>query len=272
MKLQGFILILLGSSLFSCGSDNTKNTSAKKEQQIEIQKIITTNPKTILKNLTIDYCTGRFEPNTHKDFEIVPKDMADREGLYLRKEVLKSYKKMFSAAKKDGVFLQIRSATRNFTYQKGIWERKWKGVTILSDGTNIAKDIQDPVAKSLKILEYSSMPGTSRHHWGTDMDLNAFNNKYFEKGKGKKVYEWLSAHASEYGFCQPYTEKGDKRPYGYNEEKWHWSYFPLSQSILEFLDRNLENKEIQGFLGAETTTEIDVVGKYILGINQSCGI
>ncbi|NJK84501.1 MAG: M15 family metallopeptidase [Saprospiraceae bacterium] len=44
----------------------------------------------------------------------------------------------------------------------------------------------NPQERALKILKYSSMPGTSRHHWGTDIDLNSFSNSYFEQGEGKK--------------------------------------------------------------------------------------
>ena len=69
---------------------------------------------------------GKFDPDAHADFESIPIQYADREGMYIRKDVFTAYKKMYEAAKKDGVNLQIRSATRNFFYQKGIWERKWR--------------------------------------------------------------------------------------------------------------------------------------------------
>ncbi len=51
------------------------------------------------------------------------------------------------------------------------------------------------------------MPGTSRHHWGTEIDLNALNNKWFENGKGLKVYQLAYKNAAQYGFHQPYTAK-----------------------------------------------------------------
>ena len=229
-----------------------------------------TNMETHLKNLDTDYCMGRFEPKVHDDFTLIPIKYADRKGMYLRKDVLVAFESMFVAAQKAGIDLQIKSATRNFDYQKGIWERKWTGATLLSDGTNVAKDIHSPSAKALKILEYSSMPGTSRHHWGTDIDLNSFNNAFFEKGQGKLIYDWLTKNAAVYGFCQPYTPKGEKRPNGYNEEKWHWTYKPLGSEITAFAEKNLQNSMITGFKGAETAIEIDVVGKYVLGINQAC--
>jgi D-alanyl-D-alanine carboxypeptidase len=106
--------------------------------------------------------------------------------LYLRKETYEAFLKMHAAAKADGIQLVVRSATRNFNYQKRIWEGKWNGQRKIAGNQNAAKAYPDPVQRALKILEYSSMPGSSRHHWGTDLDLNAFNNEWFEKGIGKK--------------------------------------------------------------------------------------
>ena len=220
--------------------------------------------------LTLDYVTGKFNPAKHKDFVVIPKSYADREGMYLRQEVFDAFVKMNEAAKKDGVHFVIRSAARNFDYQKGIWERKWTGKTVLSDGTNVKKDIHSAKAKSLKILEYSSMPGSSRHHWGTDFDLNNFNNDWFEVGEGLKMYNWLVANAKDYGFAQPYSPKGNERPEGYNEEKWHWSYLPTANKLTEFAKKELKSHMIKGFLGDETAEEIDIVKNYVLGIHSSC--
>jgi len=273
MKSASMLFVGILLALTSCKNE-AKQTDEK--QEVPISEAVTPSSKaniemnTQIKNLDTDYCMGKFEPKSHADFELIPIQYADREGLYLRKDVMEAFIKMFEAANEEGIQLQIRSATRNFNYQKGIWERKWTGATTLSDGTNVAKDIALPKEKALKILEYSSMPGTSRHHWGTDIDLNAFNNAYFEKGEGKKIYDWLSKNAASFGFCQPYTPKGPNRPNGYNEEKWHWTYKPLGSEITAFAEKNLKNEMIAGFQGAETAVEIDVIGKYVLGINQGC--
>jgi len=114
------------------------------------------------------------------------------------------------------------------------------------------------------------MPGSSRHHWGTDIDINALTNEYFEKGKGQKEYDWLVANAASFGFCQPYSPKGDARPYGYNEEKWHWSYLPISKKLSEQYKLRIKNEDIKGFAGAESAPQIDIVNKYVLGINKAC--
>ncbi|MEL6944265.1 MAG: M15 family metallopeptidase, partial [Bacteroidota bacterium] len=177
---------------------------------------------------------------------------------------------MYEAAKKERIKLQIRSATRNFANQKRIWEAKWTGKRLIENGENLAKTTPDAEQRALKILRFSSMPSTSRHHWGTDIDLNAFTNAYFEKGEGKKIYEWLQANARNYGFCQPYSPKDEKRPDGYNEEKWHWSYLPVALPLTNFAKDSLKNELISGFKGSEAAVKIGVVEKYVLGINEEC--
>lgn len=219
---------------------------------------------------TTDYLMGKFVPEEESFFVQIDSRYADRGGMLMRAEAYDAFVRMHTAAAQDGVTLTIRSATRNHDYQRGIWERKWTGATILSDGTNAAADIDDDVSRARKILEYSSMPGTSRHHWGTDIDLNAFNNAYFETGDGSRVYQWLTEYASNYGFAQPYTTKDSDRPAGYEEEKWHWSYLPLSTTMTHDAAETLRDTMIRGFLGDHTAPAIGVVDNYILGINKTC--
>lgn len=218
---------------------------------------------------TVDYLMGKFDPAKHPDFILIPTQYGSKADMYLRKDVFEAYLKMHAAAKADGVNLLIISATRPFNYQKGIWEAKWNGSRPV-DGKDLSKTIPDPKTRALKILEYSSMPGTSRHHWGTDFDLNDLEDAYFQSGTGKKVYEWLSANAAEYGFCQVYTPKGPERPYGYNEEKWHWSYVPVARQFTGFAAEHLKDGMITGFQGAEAAKAIGVVEKYVLGVNPDC--
>jgi LAS superfamily LD-carboxypeptidase LdcB len=181
---------------------------------------------------------------------------------YLRKEAYESFKKMYEAAKNEGISLKIISATRNFYDQKNIWESKWNG--------SYAKYAAGK-ERALAILKYSSMPGSSRHHWGTDMDFNELNDAHFTKNaEGKKIYAWLKAHASEYGFCQTYSKKGDERPNGYEEEKWHWSYLPLARGFMEQYREKIKYDNINGFLGSETAKDIQIIEKYVLGINPNC--
>lgn len=218
--------------------------------------------------ITKDYVMGKFNPEQHVDFVKIPRKFTDRDGLFLRKDALDDFERMWAAASADGVVLLIRSATRNFDYQKGIWERKWNGETRLSDDSS-ASDIENKVERAKKILLYSSMPGTSRHHWGTDIDLNSFNNDYFSKGDGKKIYDWLLTHAGKYGYCQPYTHKSNGRT-GYEEEKWHWTYSPVSKILTNFWKESVSNTDLTGFEGSDTADSVDMLGNYVLGIDSKC--
>ncbi len=216
-----------------------------------------------------NYLMGKFDPIRHKDFMAIPMKYASRKGMRMRKDAFEAFEKMYQAAKEAGFELKIVSATRPFDHQKTIWEGKWTGARKVG-GKDLSKSISSKKDRALKILEYSSMPGTSRHHWGTDIDLNALENSYFEKGKGAKLYEWLTINADQFGYRLVYTEKGKDRPDGYNEEKWHWSFYPVSVQLTRACDLLLQNEMIEGFKGAEQAVEIDVLNKYILGINKEC--
>ncbi len=258
-----------------------KNEAPKPSGPIKSQTKVKTD--SILKNIipqddiaqdqkrtwSTDYLMGKFDPVKHPDFVKIASQYASNNTMRLRKETYESFKKMYTAAKKDGITLQIISATRPFSHQKRIWEAKWNGVRKV-EGKDLSKTEPNLVKRALKILEYSSMPGSSRHHWGTDIDINALTNEYFEKGKGKKEYDWLVENASKFGFCQPYSPKGDARPYGYFEEKWHWSYLPISLKLTKAYNSQIKNEDITGFKGAETAAEIDIIQKFVLGISQDC--
>lgn len=212
--------------------------------------------------IDINYVTGKFEPATHPDFIQIDKKYArtveTSKKMYLRKETYAHLKQMFDAAAKDNITLDVLSATRNFNYQKNIWENKWHA---------FEKPERTDANKAKKILEYSAMPGASRHHWGTDVDLVAMTNAYFEHGEGLKIYNWLQMHAAQFGFCQPYTAH---RKTGYNEEKWHWSYLPLAKTFQSYTETHFNDSDFNGFLGSNTATELKIVKNYISGINLEC--
>jgi LAS superfamily LD-carboxypeptidase LdcB len=202
-------------------------------------------------------------------FAPVPSRIATREGLYGHNEAVEALTRMADAAQLDGVELRVVSAFRSFEDQTRIWNNKWTGQTRV-EGGRLPETIPVPVARALKILEYSAMPGTSRHHWGTDFDFNNLNNAWFETGEGKQVYGWLSANAAAYGFCQTYTAKGPGRPEGYNEERWHWTYVPAAGPMLQQFLQEVGYERLAGFEGADVAREIDILGRYVPGINPAC--
>jgi LAS superfamily LD-carboxypeptidase LdcB len=223
------------------------------------------------------YLMGKFDPSVREDFVLIPTTYTTNQNkMYLRKETFDSFLKMRDAAYLDKIELKIASAARNFNYQKNIWNNKWTGITLVN-GKNLAKSIPDSLERFIKILEYSAAPGTSRHHWGTDIDINDANPEYFESKLGKETYEWLVKNALLFGFCQPYNLKKSNTEnslpagrQGYNEEKWHWSYLPLAKTFTEEYKNLIKNEDIGGFLGDENVAGQDLINNYVLGINPIC--
>lgn len=264
-----FFLLLGGISMLACNDSISKTAPEMEEKNVEesVQDSSMLEIDTIAQSLLL----GRFDPAKDTAFEKLTATYASGSalGAYLHKESLAAFKKMHAAAKADGIKLSIISATRNFFRQKQIWEAKWTGARKVG-GKDLSKSLPNPAERATKILLYSSMPGTSRHHWGTDMDINNLENAYFSKGQGLKEYEWLKAHAAEYGFGQPYSKKGEDRPYGYEEEKWHWSYLPLAKKYLAAYGRQIKTEDIKGFKGAAVAEELKVIERYVFGIAPEC--
>ena len=249
-----FTLVFCCVVVISCAN---ADTSAPPALPASSPKRIDTIPANAV--VSKGYLLGKFDPAKHPDFVVVGKPFSEKPGMMLRKEAFEAFKDMWKSAQSAGISLRIISSTRNFDQQKIIWEGKWERFTRFAP---------EPKARALKILQYSSMPGSSRHHWGTDIDLNDLNNPSFEPGGNyEKVYQWLLAHAHEFGFCQPYTAG---RPSGYQEEKWHWTYTPLSKPFLTQYKKNIQDADIQGFLGSDLAGEIGAIRFYVLGINQEC--
>ncbi len=259
------IFVLLATGCSGSGPAAEEERAAPEAQLVSEQPVLTETAM----EFSTEYLMGRFDPATHPDFIVIEPTFTNKKNIYLRRDTYEAFRRMHAAAERDGVKLVILSATRNFAAQKGIWEAKWTGARKV-DGMDLSQAIPDARERALKILEYSSMPGTSRHHWGTDIDLNSLNNAFFEKGEGQKIYAWLTAHAAEFGFCQPYTPKGPARPDGYNEERWHWSYMPVGKKLTTLARRSLKDEMVTGFQGSEAATRIGVVEKYVLGVSAGC--
>lgn len=215
------------------------------------------------------WLTGRFDPSERSDFSEVPLEFCDEVGHYLHYEVLDAWEKLHLSAKEDGIFLKIISSTRNFERQKKIWENKWQGIT-LTNGINLSEMNYTAAEKAERILKFSAMPGTSRHHWGTDLDFNSVEPEYFETSKGSEEYNWMKINAGKFGFAQPYTAKNIKRRLGYEEEKWHWSFLPLSHQFIEAYRNTISYNDICDFAGSEMALEMQVIEHYVMGVAKGC--
>lgn len=264
--LPGIVFILF---LIPVITSSLLDLQQKRANELFMQKVLAEMKAQYDANEKL-YLMGKFDPAQRDDFTQVPMQYSlGGLKMYLRKETLAAFLQMAIAAKRDDVELNLASATRNFDYQKNLWEKKWNGTTLVN-GQDLSKTIPDGLQRFKKILEYSAVPGISRHHWGTDIDINNADLPYFETDEGIKVYNWLTANAATFGFCQPYTLKGSGRPTGYNEEKWHWSYLPLAKNFTKEYKTLITDADITGFLGDKYVSQLDLINTNVLGINPGC--
>ena len=64
------------------------------------------------------------------------------------------------------------------------------------------------------------------------------------------------------------TKKRAERLTGYEEEKWHWSYVPVATWYLKQYPVDVGYEHLNGFLGSEAAKDLDVIARYVQGINQ----
>ena len=151
--------------------------------------------------------------------------LVELEGNLLTAKTATAFCAMQAAALQDGIDLQLVSAYRSFDRQKYIWEDKYKRYT--AEGLS-PKDAID------RILQYSTIPGTSRHHWGTDIDITDSNapkqkrilvpEKFHNNGPFAPLRKWMEENANRFGFYLVYTN--DAYRTGFSYEPWHYSYLP----------------------------------------------
>ena len=203
---------------------------------------------------------GRVSPTQNSAFAPIPSELCSRDGMHLRREARDAFVRMYEAAAAEGISLTALSATRTFGHQTSIWNRKWNGAQRMG---------MAPVDRALDILQFSSMPGSSRHHWGTDVDMHSLEPADFEQGKGARALAWLRTHAGDHGFVEVYTPDADRL--GYQPEAWHWSYAPLSVPFLQALNAAPPKEKravFEGFEGASLADSVDILGRYVNGVSD----
>ena len=169
----------------------------------------------------------------------------------MQKDAYKSFIKMKTEASKENITIELVSAYRSFEKQKQIFEKKYSH--FISEGLT-------PIEAINKIIEYSTIPGTSRHHWGTDIDIIDGNasrpvsvleeEHFYGDGPYCKLKEWLTENAASFGFFEVYTNNPKRK--GFKHEPWHYSYAPISKPMLQAykkldLKNVLQEENIMGF-------------------------
>ena len=131
----------------------------------------------------------------------------DNQPVRLTPRAAAAWKKMRTAATRDGVTLLPLSGFRSTARQTAIIRRK------LAAG-------QDIVA----ILRYVAAPGYSEHHSGRAIDIGDPADTSVEESFARTpAYRWLRRRAREFGFVMTYP-RGNRHGIGY--EPWHWCWRP----------------------------------------------
>jgi len=185
------------------------------------------------------------------------------EGYQLRKEAHDAFINLKNEALKSDIRIQIVSSYRGYDHQNRIWERKYN--------TNINKGLT-PQESIKKIITYSTIPGTSRHHWATDIDIIDLNvtqptsvlqpRHSDDKGCYRKLKLWMDDNANAFGFYLVYTNLPNRK--GFKYEPWHYSYKPLSSQYLSrYKNLNIKNIIANENLLGNTYFSDEFISKYL---------
>jgi LAS superfamily LD-carboxypeptidase LdcB len=157
----------------------------------------------------------------------------------LHSQVVAPFLNLRRAAAADGIDLLPMSSFRDFDRQLNIWNGKFNGERPMYDasGTELAATQLSPADRVEAILMWSALPGASRHHWGTDVDVidgNAPAAGFPDKltraafafgGPFENLDRWLEAQAPRFGFFRPF--QGVRS--GVQPEPWHLSFAPVAE-------------------------------------------
>ncbi|MCR9106708.1 MAG: M15 family metallopeptidase [Gammaproteobacteria bacterium] len=173
-------------------------------------------------------------------------------GHRLHAAAARAFKDLKQDARNAGFKLAIASSFRSYKRQLGIWNGKVRGRRLIYDDNGAVVPIETLSQQQLieAILRFSALPGASRHHWGTDLDV--YDERCLPKGYELQLspqevapgglfdalHCWLDermARGRSHDFYRPYADDRG----GVSPERWHLSFAPLSQSCESMLGSEL---------------------------------
>jgi LAS superfamily LD-carboxypeptidase LdcB len=185
----------------------------------------------------------------------------------LHAQVVAPFLNLRRAARAEGIDLAPASSFRDFARQLSIWNGKFSGERPMqgADGASLDPAALTPRERIDAILLWSALPGASRHHWGTDLDLvdrKAGNAGYRVKltpeefapgGPFEKLDGWLTVHAPRFGFFRPF--QGVRS--GVRPEPWHFSFAPIAEKARQRLTTQVLRTALAGapLLGKDIVLE-----------------
>ncbi len=179
----------------------------------------------------------------------------------LQPQAMQAFIALQKAAKKAGFEARIASGFRDFNRQMWIWNNKFNGIRPILNANSQPLDIAhlNDLEKIHAILRWSAIPGGSRHHWGSDLDIYCIKSlpketalllepwEYQEGGHQYNFAQWLNQNMNQWGFHLPFLVDNG----GVGIEPWHLSHQPsatLAQKIFNYdvLQQAIEESDIAG--------------------------
>lgn len=184
-----------------------------------------------------------------KYLNTVSGELADFRGVPVHRGLLDPLAELTARAAARGFELALASGFRSIERQCNIWNAKANGLRPVLDDVGVPLDIADLKPESLMfaILRWSALPGTSRHHWGTDVDV--YDRAALPAGESLQLtlaecrgpfaafHQWLDGELAQSDalFFRPYVEPHG----GVAPEPWHLSYAPLAAGFQQAMDKEL---------------------------------
>jgi LAS superfamily LD-carboxypeptidase LdcB len=200
----------------------------------------------------------------------------------LHYEVVASFLPMRDEAAGAGIDLRPISSFRDFERQLLLWNRKWRGERPLYDRAGAQLDAArlSDAQRVDAILCWSAVPGGSRHHWGSDLDVidaaampdgyqvQLLPSEYAPDGVFGKLSLWLDRNMHRYGFHRPYaSDRG-----GAGIEPWHISYGPVARRATEELSLPVLRRAIvaSDLLGKEVVLDRlpEIYTRFMLAVDS----
>jgi LAS superfamily LD-carboxypeptidase LdcB len=183
---------------------------------------------------------------------------AEMLGASVHADVVAPFLQLRQEARSAGFEIEIDSGFRAFERQLSIWNRKATGQLAVLDShaRPLDIDLMNERELAFAILRWSALPGASRHHWGTDIDVidaaslpegyevQLVPEEVDPGGMFGPLHDWLDqriATSSAFGFFRPYDQDRN----GVAPERWHLSFAPVTKLYEEHLSVDLLGETIR---------------------------
>lgn len=189
----------------------------------------------------------------------------------VHRDLVAPWRRLVADARAAGFELAIVSGYRDYARQLAIWNAKAGGERAVLDthGAPLCIDGLEPWQLVQAILRWSALPGASRHHWGTDIDIydraavpdhytvQLTPDEVADDGPFGPLHRWLDERIDaghSHGFFRPY----DRDRGGVAPERWHLSYAPTAARY----QRQLTPERLFGALDTPALALRDAVAEH----------